>query len=57
MADGTGRDSYILAQNGGFFNTYKPNNFGNELRDYEVIQKPRFGKDHREFEDYQRWFN
>lgn len=52
MADGTGRDSYIVAQNGGLFNTYKPYNFGNDLRDYEVIQKPRFGKDVPELEDY-----
>ena len=56
QADGTGRDSYIIANNGGLYNNYKPANFGNELRDYEVIKKPRFGKDRPEFDDYQHWY-
>lgn len=57
QADGTGRDGYIHFSNGGLYAKYKPPQFGNELRAYEVIQKPRFGKDRPEFDDYQKWFD
>ena len=55
--DGSGRDGYIHFSNGGLYNKYKPGNFGNELRGYQVINKPRFGKTGLEFDDYQNWYN
>lgn len=36
---------------------HKPSGFGTDLRKYEVIEKPRFGKAHPEFEDFQLWFD
>lgn len=52
QADGSGRDGYIVYNNGGLYNNYKPAQFGSELRGYEVIHKPRFGKKNLEFDDY-----
>ena len=51
-ADGTGRDGYIIFNNGGNYSNYKPSTFGNDLRGYEPIHKSRFGKDRPEFDDY-----
>ena len=56
-ADGTGRDGYIHFNNGGLYANYKPSAFGNELRGYDPIQRPRFGKDRPEFDDYQHWYD
>ena len=56
-ADGTGRDGYIHFNNGGLYSKYKPSTFGNELRGYEIINKPRFGKAQPEFDDYQHWYD
>lgn len=56
-ADGTGRDGYIHFNNGGLYANYKPSTFGNELRGYEPIHRPRFGKDRPEFDDYQHWYD
>ena len=57
QADGSGRDGYIHFNNGGLYNNYKPSTFGNELRGYDPILRPRFGKDRPDFEDYQTWFD
>ena len=57
QADGSGRDGYIHFSNGGLYNNYKPATFGSELRGYEIINKPRFGKDRPAFDDYQNWYN
>ena len=57
QADGTGRDGYIHFNNGGLYSSYKPSKFGNELRGYEQINKPRFGKSRLEFDDYQNWYD
>ena len=43
--------------NGGLYTNYKPSKFGNELRAYEIIQKPRFGKNGPDFDDYQHWYD
>lgn len=43
--------------NGGLYTNYKPSRFGNELRAYEIIQKPRFGKNGPDFDDYQHWYD
>jgi len=56
-ADGSGRDGYIHFDNGGLCHDYKPGNFGQELRAYKIINKPRFGKHRMEFDDYQTWFD
>jgi len=55
QADGTGRDGYIHFGNGGLYNKYKGPSF--DLRAYEVINKPRFGKVCPEFDDYQHWYD
>ena len=52
QADGSGRDGYIHFTNGGLYNNYKPATFGNDLRGYDPIHKPRFGKERPEFDDY-----
>ena len=57
QADGSGRDGYIHFSNGGFIHKYKKPAFGNELRKYEIIERPPFDKYHADFDDYQRWYN
>jgi len=52
QADGSGRDGYIHFSNGGLYNKYKPGNFGAELRGYGQIDRPRFGKNRAEFDDF-----
>ena len=53
QADGSGRDGFIHFDNGGLVSNYRPNNYGKILRDYRIIDKPRIGKIHPEFDDYQ----
>ena len=55
QADGTGRDAYIIFNNGGLYNNYKPYNYDAGLRGYEVIPRAHFGKKNPDFDDYQKW--
>ena len=51
-ADGTGRDGYIHFSNGGLVEKYKQRQFGNDLRKYEIIERPPFDKITPDFDDY-----